>query len=279
MWLRSGSAAIFRTHPEFVHPQIPDKCYAIPIMVNPGVKEEKANPKNPPGYEKGPWWGNLATFREYRERGGLIGLAPDPRTGHECGDSRYLAIPFFDACLAARLPDKDSSTQILRPMPTDVAWLAPLLGHEAVPAAEFHGTAQESVWLPNEAVAKAWMEYVKTGAVGDTTPPASPSNVKAVFDRDRGIEITWNAEADLESGLRGFIVLRDGAALATLPREPAGIFGRPLFQGMTYHDTPVQPLAEMRFFDDSAKPMEKHIYQVISINSVGLKSDPSMPTP
>ena len=77
-------------------PQVPAALYAIPIMANPGVQEKPAAPKVP-GQEKGPWYGNLATFREYRANGGLIGFAPDPRTGHECGDSRYLAIPFFDA--------------------------------------------------------------------------------------------------------------------------------------------------------------------------------------
>ena len=75
-------------------------------MLNPGVKEEAAFKPNPKGKEKGPWYGNLATFREYREQGALVGFAPDPRTGHECGDSRYLAIPYLDACLALRLPDK-----------------------------------------------------------------------------------------------------------------------------------------------------------------------------
>ncbi len=275
MWLRSGSAAIFRTHPEFVQPQIPEACYAIPIMVNPGVKEEKANPQNPPGYEKGPWWGNLATFREYRQHGGLIGFAPDPRTGHECGDSRYLAIPFLDACLAARLPDKGSPDQTLKPMPTSGAWLAPLLGSDAVPATDFKGDVKEAVWLPTEAVAKAWMEYVKTGAVGDTTPPRAPHNVKAKFQGDQGAEITWNAEADFESGIGQFIVLRDGAELAKVPEKPLGQFGRPLFQGMTYHDTPTQPLAQMRYLDASAKSDQKHVYTVIEVNSVGLKSEPS----
>src|SRR2546429_7279306 len=77
----------------------------------------------------------IATFKEYRAHGGLIGFAPDPRTGHECGDSRYLAIPFLDACLAARLPDKQSKDQTLKPMDTSKAWLAPLFGDEAVPAA------------------------------------------------------------------------------------------------------------------------------------------------
>jgi hypothetical protein len=32
----------------------------------------------------------------------------------------------------------------------------------------------------------------------------------------------------------------------------------------------------MRYVDDSAKPGAKHNYQVITVNSVGLKSTPSM---
>ena len=70
-----------------------------------------------------------------------------------------------------RLPDKGSKDQTLKPVDMSKAWLAPVLGDTAQPAAEFKGNAKEAVWLPNEAVAKAWMEYVKTGAVSDTTPP------------------------------------------------------------------------------------------------------------
>jgi pimeloyl-ACP methyl ester carboxylesterase len=275
MWLRSGSAAQFRTHPEFVQPQVPAACYAIPIMVNPGVKEEKTFKQNPKGLEKGPWWGNLATFHEYREHAALIGFAPDPRTGHECGDSRYLAIPYLDACLALRLPEKGCKDQTLKPMKTSQAWLAPLFGKEAVPAAQYQGDLKQAVWLPNEAVAKAWMEYVKTGAVTDTTPPPAPFNVKATYQGKQGVEITWNAEADLESGIGGFLVLRDGQELARVPQQAVGKYGRPLFQGMTYHDTPAQPLAEMRYRDTSAKTGAKNVYTVIAINCVGLKSEPT----
>ena len=64
---------------------------------------------------------------------------------------------------------------VLKPLDTSKAWLAPFLGDKAVPAAEYKGEPEEAVWLPNEAVAKAWMEYVKTGAVGDTTPPPAPT--------------------------------------------------------------------------------------------------------
>src|SRR2546422_1908851 len=170
VWMRSGSALMFLSHPEFTRPDVPAALYKIPMMTNPGVKEKPKTPPPDPDTRtedekmKGPWLGNIATFKEHRAHGGLIGFAPDPRTGHECGDSRYLAMPFLDACLAMRLPDKGSKDQKLKPMDTSKAWLAPLFGDVAVPAAEFKGNRNEAIWLPNEAIAKAWMEYVKTGA-------------------------------------------------------------------------------------------------------------------
>jgi len=255
------------------------------MMTNPGIKEK---PKIDPNETdkrteaekmKGPWLGNIATFKEYRAKGGLIGFAPDPRTGHECGDSRYLAIPFLDACLAMRLPDKGSIDQKLKPMDTSKAWLAPLFGNEAKPAAEFKGNENEAVWLPNEAVARAWTEYVKTGATSDTTPPPTPFNINVSSKGEQGTEITWNAEADFESGIKQFILLRDGQELAEVPEKPIGKFGRPLFQPMTYHDTPSQPIPEMRYVDVSAKVGEKHTYCVITVNGVGLRSETSIRKP
>jgi len=173
------------------------------------------------------------------------------------------------------LPDKGAKDQTLKPIDQSQAWLEPLLGEKAEPAASYQGNPKEVVWLPNEAVAKAWMEYVKTGAVGDTTPPPAPTNVRVSSKGDTGVEITWDAEADFESGIRGFIVLRDGQELAQVPPKPVGKFGRPLFQSMTYHDTPSKPLPEMRYVDASAKPDDKHTYTVITVNSVELQSVPS----
>jgi len=104
-------------------------------MCNAGVKEKP---------EHGPLWrwngvgeGELATFQEYRTNGAPIGFAPDPRTAQECGDSRYLAIPFLDACMAMRLPAERSKDQTLRPAGSSQVWLASLLGDTAV--ADFKG--------------------------------------------------------------------------------------------------------------------------------------------
>lgn len=257
VWLRSGNAfSVLKPD------DIPAAAYEVPVVCNPGVKERDDK------RFKGAWTGAVDLFRAFRAKEAPICFAPDPRTGHECGDSRYLAIPFFDACLTARLPEKGAK---LRPMPTETAWLA--ASHEAAPvkAADFKGDVKTAIWLPDERIAKAWAEYVKVGSVGDKTPPPAPTQVK-VARKEGGNEITWAAEADLESGLRGFVILRDGKEIAQLPAKPVGRFGRPLFQTMSYHDTPEQPLPAMRFVD--AKGKDGAAYAVIAVNSVGLKSAP-----
>ena len=265
IWFRSGTAFAYWEKGEIAKPEIPAAAMGIPMMCNPGVKENGDKRFN------GAWTGALAMFKAYRAKGAPIGVAPDPRTSHETGDSRYLAIPFFDACLALRLPDVGSDSPALKPVDLKQSWLAPLLGEDVQPAKTFSGNLAESVWLPGETFAKAWRQYVKTGATEDTTPPPAPTNVK-VAANPRGIELTWDAEADVESGLMAFLIERDGQPLAQLPEKPKNNFGRPLFQNMSYGDTPVAPLLDFQFTDKTAKAGEKHAYHVMSVNSVGLRS-------
>jgi hypothetical protein len=264
VYMRSGSQPVFMDRPLQVPPTTitPAAC-GIPMILSCGKKEDWITDKQ------------MRTFRAYREKNALVAFGHDPRTEHECGDSRYFAIPFIDNCLALRLPDKWSKDQALKPLDAAKGYLVAVDGADPVPAAEFKGDAKEAAWLPNEAVAKAYAEYVKTGAVGDTTPPPTPFNLQVAAKGDKGVELTWSAEADIESGLSQFIIMRDGKELAKVPEKPRGQFGRPLFQSMTYHDTPSLPMPDMRYLDTTAKPGETHMYTVIAVNSVGLKSKPS----
>ena len=240
-FLRSGTAATFRPKPEFPQPKVPAALYEIPTMVNFGIGEKG----------RLPWDGSVATFQEYWPRARpRSALRPILRTGHWCGDSRYLAIPFFDACLQMRLTDWPN---ILKPMDMSSAWLAIPFGDRAVPAAEFKGDPNKAVWLPNGRIAKIWMEYVRTGTVSGTGTPPAPVNVQVKAGTASGNEITWDVEVDMAGGLGGFIVLRDGHGIARLPTQPPGqVYGRPLFQGLSYHDTPYAPLPQMRHVDSSA---------------------------
>ena len=150
-----------------------------------------------------------------------------------------------------------------------------MLGDTAQSASTFEGDPAKAVWLINERVANAWKDYVRTGAVGDQTPPPKPTDVKVTATSNGGTEITWSAEADLESGLRQFIIQRDGQEIGRLPEKPVGHFGRPLFQSMSYHDTPQPPLPALRFVDRTSGAGKKSRYAVIAINSAGVESEPS----
>jgi pimeloyl-ACP methyl ester carboxylesterase len=264
VWLRSGvplltpnaQRASVKAH------QLPDAALKVPIMCNPGTKEG-VTVKD--GRFAGVWPANEVFFHAVRSKGGLIGVAVDPLSSHECGNQRYFAIPWLDACLSARLPKIAGGA--LNAMPTESAWLAPITGVEAVPSAKYPGDPLKAAWLPSEAIAKAWMQYVKDTAVADTTPPPAPTKVRV-----NGNELSWEAEADLESGLAGFIIERDGKELARLPNQGKNPFGRPVFQNLQYSDTPTQPLVKMQYKDNTAEPGKKYSYRVSSLNTVGLKS-------
>ena len=263
-WLRSGVPLLERNEerPAIKAHTVSDAALEVPMMCNPGTKEGFTVKD---GRFAGVWPANEAFFNAMRAKGSLLGVAIDPLTAHECGNQRYLSIPWLDHCLSVRLPEEPGKA--LKPMPTDTPWLAPLTEKTAVPASEYTGDIKTAIWLPNEHVAMAWMAYVKDTQVPDTTPPPAPADVQ-VNDG----EITWNAEADPESGIAHFIIERDGEFLATFGEKTKNPFGRQLFQGLQYSDTPIQPLVEMRYTDKDAVAGKSHRYEVIAVNTVGLKS-------
>ncbi|MBI3857381.1 MAG: hypothetical protein HY293_16965 [Planctomycetes bacterium] len=123
-------------------------------------------------------------------------------------------------------------------------------------------------------MAKAWMEYVATGAVGDATPPPAATNVSALL-QDGLLTVAWSAEADLESGIKAFVIQCNGKDIAQVPEKPVGKFGRPLYQSMSYHDTPEKlPTGMSCRVPPCAGACE---YRVIVVNSVDLRSAPSQP--
>ncbi len=266
-WLRSG-VPLLKPNPARKNIKIhnlPDAALKVPIMCNPGTKEGVTVKE---GRFASVWPANEAFFGEIRARGGLIGVAVDPLTSHECGNQRYLAIPWFDAILGARLP-KETNGKMCE-ISIQNAWLAEPAGSEAVPAEKFKGDPNKAVWLLNERVARLWMEYVKNTQVTDLTPPPAPLNVCK-----SGNVLQWEAEADLESGLAEFIIERDGQFLANVPEKSRNPFGRPIFQGLQYSDTPAQTLVQMQLTDASAQPNTNHVYRVVAVNTVGLHSSPS----
>jgi len=260
IFYRSGSAFAVWERGEIPKPNLTSAVYKVPFLFIGGVKEAEDKSHGPARL------GDRAMLKAWREHGAPGGLASDPLSGHECGDSRYLAIAFLDACLAQRLPDRP--TEPLKPIDLELGWLAAPGANVAQPATEFTGDKAAAYWLPDGTFAKAWSSYNATGRPSDATPPPAPTNVHL---SPTG-ELTWIAEADLESGLGGFLIERDGKEIVRLPEKRVGKLGTPLFQGLTGGDTPVAAEPPMRFRDPDARAGETHEYAVRSVNAVGLIS-------
>jgi hypothetical protein len=259
VWLKSGSAYgagdVRDTTKDMPPPDVTPAVRQIPIVANPGALEETDE-------KFGKCYHNpLAHFKAWRAEGALIAFAPGHNERHECGNSRYLAIPFFDECLTQRLPKNGGA---LRLMATEKAWLG---SHEdrQIQAAPACSDANQRSWFPTEALAKSWQHYLKGEAIPDPTPPPAPTNARWTPEGLR-----WDAVADLESGLGAFVIECDGKPLVTLPERARP--GEP-FQGLSFHDTPNQPPVELRH---QLKPGTSGAkYRVIAVNTAGLKSEPS----
>jgi hypothetical protein len=264
VWHRSGVPLVEKNpgRPSIKTYTISDAAIDVPMMCNPGT-EEGVTVKE--GRFAGVWPANETFFREVRGKGGLIGIAVDPLTGHACGNQRYMAIPWLDACMSARLPEESGGA--LKAMPTEGAWLAAILEKKASPADQFDGDPKSAVWLPNAEIASKWMHYVEDTAIPDKTPPPAPIGLSV-----EGNKLTWNAKADFETGIAHFIVFRNGEEIATVPEKAKNPHGRPVFQGLQYSDTPAAPLVKMEFVDEEAESGKTYEYRVVTENTVGLRS-------
>ena len=268
IWLQSGTAFGYWTSGDVKPPKLNSSVFDVPVMACPGVKERKHI-----RFHRA-WDGLHGMMNAYRQHNAPFGIAPDPLTGHECGDSRYLAIPFFDACMRMRLPDQKSPRSDLQPVDWSQAWLGSDSG-DAFAADEYPDDKLEASWLPNEQFAGQWAAFLKVGSVPDSSPPSTPHSLRADNKSGRTV-LTWRTDADFESGLGGFRIEKNGETIARLPTKPVSRFGRPVFQVMNYSDTPTQPLSAMRFVDDRQSESPHCTYRVFSINAAGVESPPAV---
>ena len=264
IWLQSGTAFGYWTEGDVEAPDLKSNIYHVPVMACPGAKERIHE-----RFHRA-WDGLHLMKTAYRLSGAPFGIAPDPNTGHECGDSRYLAIPFFDSCLRLRLSDDSAALTELRAIDMSRSWFGSESG-EVFSSDDYPGEKRNASWLPDELFASRWATFLRRGNLPDSSEPVAPYSL--VARKDGGsIVLTWKADADFESGLRGFRIERNGETLAQLPEKPKSRYGRPLFQVMGYSDTPSQPLASMQFTDRKPMAIMPCEYRVFSINSAGLES-------
>lgn len=239
IWFRSGTAYPYWAAGEIAAVDVPEAAYRVPMMGNPGVKE-----RDHERFQRA--WNGLTAMQEAYQKAGadFFEFAGDPLTGHECGASRYLAIPYFKFWLEHRLPEEGS--------------LALKDAKAALP--DWQKTMQPLL-----------EEYRANGLIADTTPPPGVSAVD-VQQQEGAFTISWQPEIDFESGVQGFRIYRDEKEIATLPEKALPHYGYELWQGLSYHDTPTGPTPEFRYVDRPGEVKSKPTYRVEVINGAGLMS-------
>jgi pimeloyl-ACP methyl ester carboxylesterase len=280
LWGHSGGAfwvsRMLQLHPERIvavvarsggyHVRNPES-FRVPVLFNYGKGER-------------PRLNGLTYYPSGRKKNAPWLIAPDPVTGHECGNSRLLAIPFFDICFGLRLPAGEKEP--LRIIDMEDSWLGDPGSFEITELTEFQGYPMSMVWLPDENFARSWQEYVKTGWVTDITPPEAPYNLSYEVLGKRTVRINWEAEADLESGIKQFYLYRNGKRI----KKYVGInddYVKKNFQYGNYGDEPgPEALYEnvddwiptkMEFMDYRLHTDSTYNYRIKMENWSGLQSE------
>jgi hypothetical protein len=199
-------------------------------------------------------------FAKFRAANANWTLAIEPNTTHESGNNRFLAIPYLDAIISARLAsDSDSPEERLRqrlqPIRSAQGWLGNTRTHTVAAIANYPENPLAAAWLPNEELAHKW-QALNTGQVAPTHKPSAPVAVRALRHPETGTVITWNFTPDLENGLPSFRIYRDKSLIATLKG-----------QNHNFGDAPDPANVVLEFVDRSA--LTNSTYTVAAFNALG----------
>jgi hypothetical protein len=196
---------------------------------------------------------------------------PATMMGHAPKDLRMIAIDWIDICLAARLPDQAGAAQ-LKDMDTTNAWLGDTATRAIASAATYTGNKLIACWFPNQYFAIKWQEYMLTSSIKDSTPPPAPRNLSGTFAANR-ITLNWDCDADLETGIKTFIIYRNGNPYDTCqyPNMPQTHFTMEKgFQRWNDGDQTAPSAAPaMTFIDPAASDTGTYVYQVACVNWLG----------
>src|SRR3546814_461693 len=184
------------------------------------IRHAGANDSNSP-YGKC-WETALNTFHKLRSEGGLASIAFTPFQNHNYSFVRYMAIPFYESVLAKRLPTgKSVSFEAMKDIHKSRGWLGDTLLLNTFSYTERIKNRREMSWLPDSATAAKWKEYSITGTVIDRTPPPSPYGLTTKRLHNVAVELSWKADADIESGIKHFNIYNGNQLIGRFPEHGA----------------------------------------------------------
>jgi len=192
----------------------PDAALKIPLMIrHAGAGDANAS-------DVRCWQTAVNTFHKLREKGGLVSIAYTPYQNHNYSFVRYMAIPFYESVLSKRLPTgTQGSFKEMKDMDKTRGWLADTLSLNTYAYDKYPGDPAALSWLPDSIVAAKWKEFVITGTVIDRTPPPVPYGLTKKRLHNMAVELTWKADADIESGIKQFHIYDGARLIARFPEH------------------------------------------------------------
>ena len=160
------------------------------------------------------WATAVHTFLKLRNMDAPVSIAYNAGQNHNFSYLRYMAIPFYEAVMKQRMPA--GNTNVMRDIDRSQTWLGDTLSLQIYKESDYTGNKSGLCLLPDETTAKNWKEFVSTGKVADKTPPPAPFNVKAKW-RNNALEVSWEADADIESGVLRFNIFKNGILVGKIP--------------------------------------------------------------
>ncbi|RYY61482.1 MAG: hypothetical protein EOO05_06230 [Chitinophagaceae bacterium] len=161
---------------------------------------------------------SIHAFAKLRDLDAPAGIALNESQNHNLSFIRYMAIPFYEAVLKQRLPQVAGGA--MNDPDRNQSWLGDTLTMQLSPEAGYSGDKKGLCVFPDETTARNWKEYYTTGTVTDKTPPPAPFGLTVRKSGD-GVELTWAADADIESGIERFEIFRDGVLAGRVPETGA----------------------------------------------------------
>ncbi|WP_162817888.1 alpha/beta hydrolase [Niabella yanshanensis] len=186
----------------------PEAAMQIPVMIRYAGPEGDACC----------WESAVRTFNELRKGDGMVSIALTRYQNHNYSFVRYMAIPFFEAVMQQRMPEKAASGfTAMRPIDRSKAWLGDTASLNIYPERHYPGEKLSASWLTDSITAVKWREYIITGTITDRTAPPAPYGLKLLRRHNMTVELSWKADADIESGISHFNIYKDGNLINRFP--------------------------------------------------------------
>ncbi|GAB3427374.1 alpha/beta fold hydrolase [Niabella aquatica] len=253
--------ALFGYSPAFAPGNYPSEALKVPVMMR------HAGPVG----DACCWYTSINEFGKLRSAGGYVSIAYTAGQTHNYSYVRYMAIPFFEAAMKQRFPEKSGSGfSKMKGIDTSKAWLGDTATYNIYPAAKYPGNKYAASWLPDSAVAIRWREYVINGTVKDKSPPAAPYDVSVGKRYNMSVLVEWKADADIESGISHFNIYKDDKLVTRFPAAGS-------YQTFDTNGDDAYPLETLPLQAEiSWPPNDPGIIYISTVNHFGLESAKTM---